>query len=93
MTIKYSSNDKLTEEDKISFKKLVEEIADISEMERDIPTDMERYISIPNFNQNSETTKIINALYEILRIDMQQLGNYYIFLFQVWLVIPHIYKP
>ena len=32
MTIKYSSNDKLTEEDKISFKKLVEEIADISEM-------------------------------------------------------------
>lgn len=40
MTIKYSSNDKLTEEDKISFKKLVEEIADISEMERDIPTDM-----------------------------------------------------
>ena len=60
MTIKYSSNDKLTEEDKISFKKLVEEIADISEMERDIPTDMERYISIPNFNQNSGTTKIIN---------------------------------
>ena len=45
MTIKYSSNDKLTEEDKISFKKLVEEIADIFEMERDIPTDMERYIN------------------------------------------------
>lgn len=62
VTIKYSSNDKLTEEDKMSFKKWVEEVADISEMEREIPTDMERYISKKSFNRFLNYYKIIYAI-------------------------------